>query len=527
MKFRVLKGQYSPQAKGLYLHEDNWDDWFTYTTTYFLRYVDAGGNCRDIGSVKVGQHQLEGGKDGQRRPEIPSVFETLDERFFSIGQSEDYYENIKKLGDVNRAFILVALRDMAYDPDLYEAFKDENVTKVSLMRDVTEKTLLGQFKRMAHGGVRLTRYSFGYSFPAMVRENGMDIPIDKPATITFDVQPESNPPTNIHIVIGRNGVGKTFLIKNLLGAVTKSKTSETDGYFFDFDFDLQCKISASDLFANVICVGFSAFDDLSASFEQSDGKSFPYVFIGLDNSAEKTAASRLDKLSEQFADSLYKSFSSTSKKALWHKAVDVLSYDNYLQEAGICEIKYSKEKALFKEEAKDRFAPLSAGHKIILLVITRLVGVVEEKSLIILDEPEMHLHPPLLAAFIRALSDILTAKNGVAIIATHSPVVLQEVPSSCVWKMQRSRNEVSLERLQQETFGTNINALIREVFGLEVEKSGFHQLLTESLKKHDYRVEAVASNFNDELGDEAKAILRILAALNTKRLEGMEESCAE
>jgi predicted ATP-dependent endonuclease of OLD family len=77
---------------------------------------------------------------------------------------------------------------------------------------------------------------------------------------------------------------------------------------------------------------------------------------------------------------------------------------------------------------------MSSGHAIVLLTITRLVATVEEKTLVLLDEPESHLHPPLLSAFIRALSDLLYDRNGVAIIATHSPVVLQE--SSKVMRLE-------------------------------------------------------------------------------------------
>lgn len=47
-----------------------------------------------------------------------------------------------------------------------------------------------------------------------------------------------------------------------------------------------------------------------------------------------------------------------------------------------------------------------------------------------MDEPEEHLHPPLVAAFIRALSNLLTYRNGVGIVATHSPVIVQEVPKN-------------------------------------------------------------------------------------------------
>ncbi len=513
MKFKVHTGQIGTKREGFYLMVDNWDDWFQFSTMYYLRYVNSKGRVHDIGSVKIGQYSMN---TDQRRPSIPDTFEALGEIFFSIGQSEDYYENIKKLGDKYREFILEGLNDIAYRPEIYEKCRNENVTKTSLMRDVTEKTILNQFNRMAHGGARLTKYSFGYSFPTIIKGSKTDIVVDDPAKLTFVVKPESNPPTNIHIVIGRNGVGKTFLIKNLIGAISKSKNEDEVGHFFDPRYGVDDKISADELFANAICVGFSAFDDLPTSLDQIDEISIPYVFIGLDNNDEKTSLSRIDKLSSQFAASLHRSFSSKSKRSLWRKAMDVLNYDNYFQESRISETRYIADSEAFENNAKRKFAPLSSGHKIILLIITRLVEVVEEKSLIILDEPETHLHPPLLAAFIRALSDILTTKNGVAFITTHSPVILQEVPSSCVWKMQRSKIVVSLENLQQETFGTNINSLIREVFGLEVEKSGFHQLLAENLKKQNYNIEDVIWDFNDELGDEAKAILRVLAALRSE-----------
>ena len=56
-----------------------------------------------------------------------------------------------------------------------------------------------------------------------------------------------------------------------------------------------------------------------------------------------------------------------------------------------------------------------------------MVEKVSEKTLILLDEPEMYLHPPLLASYMKVISLILNKKNGVAIIATHSPIVMQEL----------------------------------------------------------------------------------------------------
>src|SRR5690606_23527220 len=143
--------------------------------------------------------------------------------------------------------------------------------------------------------------------------------------------------------------------------------------------------------------------------------------------------------------------------------------------------------------------------------ITRLVETVEERTLVLLDEPEGHLHPPLLSAFTRALSDLLIRRNGVALIATHSPVVLQEVPKSCVSILRRSGSQMAVDRPQLETCGENIGALTREVFGLEVTNSGFHKMLLDAVNEFD-NYEDIVEHFNGELGMEAKAIIRALLA---------------
>jgi predicted ATP-dependent endonuclease of OLD family len=153
---------------------------------------------------------------------------------------------------------------------------------------------------------------------------------------------------------------------------------------------------------------------------------------------------------------------------------------------------------------------LSSGHKIVLLTITRLVETVDERTLVLLDEPESHLHPPLLSAFVRSLSELLVQRNGVAIIATHSPVVLQEVARSCVWILRRSGAEVLTERPAIETFGENVGVLTREVFGLEVSHSGFHTILGDIIKD-EKSYEGVLKRFGNQLGAEARAIARALA----------------
>jgi hypothetical protein len=144
------------------------------------------------------------------------------------------------------------------------------------------------------------------------------------------------------------------------------------------------------------------------------------------------------------------------------------------------------------------FDSLSSGHQIILMSITKIVELIVEKTLILIDEPETQLHPPLLSSFIRAVSEISISENAVAILATHSPVVLQKVPKSCVSIIRKHGVQINILRPRFETFGENIGVFTEEVFGLEIPKTGFHTLLRKVV--NDYpNYEDVIDLFNNEL----------------------------
>ena len=193
----------------------------------------------------------------------------------------------------------------------------------------------------------------------------------------------------------------------------------------------------------------------------------------------------------------------------------MLSSDPIFRDANISALMNLENLEKFEKDATKLFKKLSSGHKIVLLTITRLVETLEERSLILIDEPESHLHPPLLSTFIRVLSDLLINRNGVSIIATHSPVVLQEVPKECIWKLRRIGAEAKVDRLEIESFGENVGILTQEIFGLEVTDSGFHKILKELVEKSESYEDAVAK-LKGQIGLEGKAILRSLFYQKTK-----------
>ena len=106
---------------------------------------------------------------------------------------------------------------------------------------------------------------------------------------------------------------------------------------------------------------------------------------------------------------------------------------------------------------------------------------------------------------------MLIKRNSVAIISTHSPIVLQEIPKSCVWILNREEDYLQGNRPQVETFGTNVGVLTNEVFGYEVKKSGFNALLRKVVAENN-TYDEVLERFNGELGDEARSIVRALLA---------------
>ncbi|MBV4396122.1 ATP-binding protein [Advenella alkanexedens] len=504
--FHVLPVGKNPPVQAsncAYLLTDNWDDWFKFSTLYTLVIYDETGERHNIGGVKIGQFAMT---EKQHRPNLPEQFDNLDDRFFSLGQDDSYYDFLNNLGAGVRDRILGALRDVALDSNLFERALNEQVTGTSLLRSVDRSTVTGQFHRMAQGGARLTNYKFSYS--AQRRS-----PFVEPLSLTFFVAPESYPPTNVHVLIGRNGVGKTTLLNDMTRAIVNQNTDATIVGAFSFelgDFD-------ENLFTSLVSVTFSAFDPFEPPPDQQDkSQGVRYAYIGLKNSEkDKNGQSKPpknpDALSVDFVNSVLICRQS-GKVARWERALNMLQADPIFRDAGVSSLARSTSGLQeIKTEARRLFKNLSSGHKIVLLTITRLIETVEEKTLVLLDEPEAHLHPPLLSAFVRALSDLLINRNGVALIATHSPVVLQEVPMSCVWMIRRTGLLSIAERPEIQTFGENIGLLTREVFGLEVTQSGFHKMLRDAVSELP-NYDRVVRHFSGELGDEARAIIQGLLA---------------
>lgn len=497
--FKVISnrsGVPSSAKRAAFLVKDNWDDWGKYQTQFFLVLFDASGKRHEPGAVKIAQ--LPKDVKGYWKTSLPHQFDELDSAYFSLGQDESYYWTLMAMNDDRlKDRVLNCLRDLVVDPQLWRRIRKEPIVQESLLRYVKPRTVEKQFCRIVSGGERLTPYKLIYTGPP-----------PQTFTLSFEVRPNEEPPMNIHVLIGPNGVGKTFLLQQMTKALLGRRKTKRHGTFIT-----RGEENASDI-SNVVSVSFSAFDHFVSVEERRPTKSdvfeyLRYSYVGLKRAAgsargnPKTAG----MLATEFVNSL-RACLSEPRLSRWRRAITGLETDVIFTSANVSSlVQYSRKESLLKKHARKLFGSLSSGHKLVLLTTTRLVELVDEQTLVLFDEPEAHLHPPLLSAFMRVLSELLINRNGIAIMATHSPVVLQEVPKTCVWVLRRAGSDVKAERPEFETFGENVGVITREVFGLELTDSGFYGMLRDSVEP-DSSFDSAYQHFGGQLGGEARAILR-------------------
>jgi energy-coupling factor transporter ATP-binding protein EcfA2 len=102
-----------------------------------------------------------------------------------------------------------------------------------------------------------------------------------------------------------------------------------------------------------------------------------------------------------------------------------------------------KEKATGKEI---RPSDLSSGEQILLQLTLWLFSSGKEgvfPKLLLLDEPDAHLHPSMTVQFLDVISEVLVRKHGVRVImTTHSPSTVALAPEGAVFEMERGRATV-------------------------------------------------------------------------------------
>lgn len=505
-----------------YLKIDHWDD-YDFCTQFSVKLFDDKGVGVELGDVKIGYQGQPKDTDFPTYKKLDQHFQSLDEIFFSLGQSVEYYKKLYRMPKETRLSYLKGINDLVAHPESIKMIEEEQVFGISLLRDVYIASIRGKFRSVLDGNNESTPFQFDFIRDESEKMGGIKV--------NFDVSVEVKPPTNIHAIIGRNGVGKTTVLNGIISAI---RDPENNKQCRLEPRDYRYRSNDKDYFSSLISVSFSAFDPFTPPIEQSDpAKGTCYFYLGLKAPGKDELLLDFKDLRLECIRSLMNCFAKQDKAERWLKAIKKLSSDINFADMNLERLQifyeelasdyqildrtnsnvYRKKlmKDDYEKEVLSYLKRMSSGHSVVFMTITKLVEKVDERSLVLLDEPESHLHPPLLSAFIRALSDLLVSRNAIAIIATHSPVVLQEVPRECVWKLFRNGKSMRIDRPKIETFGESVSDLTTEVFGLEATSSGFHNLLQESVNEGK-SYHQILEDFNHQIGFEGRALLKVMIA---------------
>ncbi|MAY57583.1 MULTISPECIES: AAA family ATPase [Pseudoalteromonas] len=157
-----------------------------------------------------------------------------------------------------------------------------------------------------------------------------------------------------------------------------------------------------------------------------------------------------------------------------------------------------------RQRIGENYIPLSSGQlsffKFALLACLNI----ENGSLVLIDEPETHLHPNLIADFVELLNKILSSTGSFAIVATHSSYFVRELSAEQVFVFktqtisETSDYLINIGNPRLETYGANIGAISHFVFG-DVIEPRLAKRIVNNAKNKGYTIERLLQECSDKV----------------------------
>lgn len=498
------------------LQQDNWND-YGFSTMYglYFRHGQEETDVTFVGGVKI----LRRGQIAADPLLISEPFDRLGRDWVSVGTSLDYYQRLNEMPTARRNAIMTALRDAVARPELVEEFEGEKGWTTSLFRDNPDwREFLDDARALYQGNFgSLADVSEAFSYRPAGSATFINLAFAAPEPPGYlgsyrRLGPRRRRtllPERMIVLIGRNGSGKSTLLSRLARVAFASPQERASKEMMRLGALDPMSIG----FMRVITISYSAFDsfvvpgsaakELSQATQDLESGEGRFVFCGLrDLAAEARADVRTDRerndegddddgapierrtstrlkpveaLAREFAN-LIARIRKDEQAELLAAALKPLLADTSFAELSD-QIGRLTGPTFSARSARSMFLGWSTGHKIALHVVASLVAHARPRSLILFDEPEAHLHPPLTAALMHAVRVVLAEVNAFCIAATHSPVLLQETLARHVRKVVRTGSSIEVTTPGLETFGENLGVLTYDAFGLTAASSDYHEIL--------------------------------------------------
>ena len=362
---------------------DNWDDQYKYETTFGLVCFDDG-NKVILGSLKIASNN-----NNYTVEVMPSEFYFLGEEFVSLGQDEDYYNNLHEMFGKNIGSILYSLKDAAFFTEISEEFENLDVFKSSLTRDDEAERIHRIAKPMVYGADLKNLYSFTYKFHPKYADFGIDVP--------FHFSTDGVLPKRMIALIGKNGAGKTQLLTSLPLEISKENS--------------ELLIPQKPIYSKIIAVSYSTFDSFELPKQTSN---FNYVYCGL---RDETGGLRTKLEQLQNFHHTWDKIEKLERLEKWKKVISNF-LDAELIELFIKTDPKDSKKLYFDNHGFSKAQEfLSSGQSIVLFVVSEIVANIRLDSLLLFDEPETHLHPNAISQLMNGIAELINEFESYCIIA--------------------------------------------------------------------------------------------------------------
>jgi ABC-type cobalamin/Fe3+-siderophores transport system ATPase subunit len=405
------------------LISDNWDD-FGYKTFHLAYFIDEDKSKLDLGAIRI----LD---KNSNITSLQKEFAQLGEQYCSLAASMDYYELLGNLGRDIYEEIFSGLNDVAYYEEIRGKFSFLEGFNESLLRDGSSRNALSHARDMLDNLKLKTVYNFSY----ITQVEGAS----EPHNMKFDFEDNNSLPFRVITIIGKNGTGKTAVLSNLAADLTEEYKKDQEKFH-----------PKKPEFGKLITISYSVFGGFETK-KKSVEDEVTYQNFGVLND-ENIFSKEL--MTENVKNSVVRiiEFKRTDR---WIEILSEFSSKEF--------VNFIKLRIIDKEDF-EVLSKLSSGQRMIFEIITNIVGNIRKNSLIIFDEPEIHLHPNAIALLMKALYFVLEEYESFAIIATHVPQVIQQVPAKSVIVFERQDRIPIVRELEIESFGENLTTITNEIF---------------------------------------------------------------
>lgn len=445
---------------------DGWSDGYAHVQ-FNLYYFHTEYDYDSYGLVKIikrestmectEEHRYYVKNDG-----LPDEFLRLPEDFCSLGQNDNYYKAIKRRFVDSYESVFMALNDAAIFPQIDDAFRN-TLYYSCLIRENEAERLIREAQLILQGRNVADRYRFKYRFRPIYAENDVEF--------EFNFRDERQLlQRRIYAVIGKNGVGKTLFVTQL-----PIDLSDKNSYAFT---------PAKPILSKVISIANSTFDNFKTA---ENTAKLNYFHFGLTKSV---GDGQMPKTKDDFTAEL---LNATKKirmysrvehlkqvlgKIVFTEAIEELFVKVRIDERDVLDIDTSKLNKLLRK--------MSSGESTMLYLFMCLEADMRYDSLLLLDEPETHLHPDAIAELLSALDDMLEEYQSCCVMVTHSPLLVRELTSDCVYVMEREDKMVILRKPGVETIGSGLNTITDDIFGSKNVQRNYKKRLSELARYYSY-----------------------------------------